>query len=155
MQISIAHCFCVWILIFMWHAGKSTHLQVVKVEKHCSHHSFHSAELNCSVPKLCLTLHDPTIACQLYPLLSQFAPFMFRWHYLTSSPSIIPFSFCFQSFPTSGSFLFSFGDHCIWSSSSGVELDPFFKLIENYLTWDWVSPYLSPSCFCYCTVWNH
>ena len=45
-----------------------------------------------------------------------------QWCYLTISSSVIPFSSCLQSFPTSGSFpvshFFASGDENIWASVS-------------------------------------
>ena len=64
----------------------------------------------CSVAKLCLTLWDPVDcsllgSCVLHYLLefAQICP-LCQWCSLIISSSVVPFSFCLQSFPASGSF---------------------------------------------------
>ena len=78
----------------------------------------------CSVSKLCLSLCDPLLGSTLgssvfHCLLTIWAwvcsnscP-LSQWCYLTIASSVIPFSFCLQSFPASGSFPLS------WFSASG------------------------------------
>ena len=61
-----------------------------------------------SVSQLCQTLCNPMDcsmpgSCVLYYLCSNSSPVSW-WYYLTISPSPTLFSFCFQSFPASGSF---------------------------------------------------
>ena len=64
----------------------------------------------CSFAKLCPTLWDPMDcsllgSCVLHYLLefAQICP-LCRWCSLIISSSVVPFSFCLQSFPASGSF---------------------------------------------------
>ena len=66
--------------------------------------------LLCSIAKSCLTLCDSR-ACSMpvFPVLhylgvsSHSCP-LSQWYHLTISSSVVPFSSCFQSFPTSGLF---------------------------------------------------
>ena len=67
----------------------------------------------CLVTKLCLTLCNPMdLSMPGFPVLhsllefSQSCPLTW-WCYLTTSSSVVLFSFCLQSFPASGSFLMS------------------------------------------------
>ena len=81
------------------------------------------------VARLCLTLHDPVnystpgFPCPLLSpgICSNSCP-LSQWCHPTISPSVIPFSFCLQSFPESGSFpmsqLFTSGGQCIGAPAS-------------------------------------
>ena len=86
----------------------------------------------CSVTNLCLTLCDPmdsacqaslsfTISQSLLKLMS-----LSWWCHPTISSSVVPFSFCLQSFPASGSFpmsrLFASRGQSIWASASASTL---------------------------------
>ena len=59
----------------------------------------------CSVTKSCLTLCNPMNCSRpgCCPSLSPWYP-LSQWGHPTISSSVIPFSFCLQSFPASGSF---------------------------------------------------
>ena len=93
----------------------------------------------CSVAKLCPSLCDPVDCSTQVPLSFTVSRSLFRlmsvlfihlwlfiqhsqWCYLTISSSTLPFSFCFQSFPASGSFpinqLFTSGGQSIGASAS-------------------------------------
>ena len=73
--------------------------------------------MHCSMPGSSILHHLPlcSISCPLS-----------RWCYLTISSSVIPFSFCLQSFPASGSFpmsrLFKSGGQSIGASASATVL---------------------------------
>ena len=84
------------------------------------------------VTKSCLTLFDPWIAAHQALLSFAFSQNLLksrplsRWCYLTISFSATPFSFCLQSFPTSGSlpvsWLFASGSQSIGTSTSASVL---------------------------------
>ena len=82
-----------------------------------------------SVTQLCLSLWDPMNCSHARPSCPSPAPRIYpnscplsRWCHLTISSSVIPFSFCLHSFPTSGSFqmsqLFASGSQNIRVSAS-------------------------------------
>ena len=88
-------------------------------------HQFSSVQVSCSVMSNSLRLHElqtrppcpsptPGVYSNSYPLI--------RWCHLTVSSSVVPFSSCLQSFPTSGSFqmsqLFTSGGQNIGVSAS-------------------------------------
>ena len=82
-----------------------------------------------------------------------------QWCYLTISSSVIPFSSCLQSFPTSGSFpvshFFASGEENIWAS---VSAHP--KNIQGWspLGWTGLSSLQSKGLsrvFSSTTVWKH
>ena len=86
----------------------------------------------CSVAKSCPTLCDPR-GCSMsgssvlhYLLELAQIHIHCRWCHLTISSSVVLFSFCLQSFPTSGSFsvsrLFASGDLSIGASASALVL---------------------------------
>ena len=89
--------------------------------------SSHHRSSCCSVTKSCLTLwhhglQHARLSCPLSPgVCSDSCPLSW-WCCLTISSSATPFSFCFQSFPASGSFLmsqlFASGGH--WSFNFSV-----------------------------------
>ena len=108
----------------------------------------------CSVTKLCPTLWTQGLqhARLLCPLLSSGVCSNSRqfswWCYLTISFSAIPFSFCLQSFPASGSFpmsqLFASGGQSIGASASASALSMnvrgWFPLGLDWLVWSPCSP---------------
>ena len=79
-----------------------------------------------SVAQSCLTLCDPmncsTPGLPVHHQLPEFTQTLSRWCHPTISSSVIPFSFCPQSFPASGSFqmsqLFASGGQSIGVSAS-------------------------------------
>ena len=81
----------------------------------------------CSVVQAYLTLYDP-MECSTpgFPVLHQFPELaqthVHQWCHPTISSSVVPFSFCLQSFPASGSFLmiqlFASGGQSIGVSAS-------------------------------------
>ena len=101
--------------------------------------NYHNIDIQlccCSVAKLCPALWD-TMDCSMpgssvfhyLPKFAQDAYPLSQWCYLIISSSIIPFSSCLQSFPTSGSFpvsqLFVSGGLSIGisASASGLQMN--------------------------------
>ena len=84
------------------------------------HHGLQHTRLPC--PSLC-----PGVGWNSCPLS--------WWCYLTNSPSVSPFSSCFQSFPASGSFpmsrLFASGGQNIGASASASVLPRAFHVIYS------------------------
>ena len=94
---------------------------------------FHSFYLvSCSLTKPYPTLYDlldcstPGSCPPLWPGVCSNSCPLSRWCYPTISPSAAPFSFCFQSFPASGSFpmnwLFTSGGQSVGASVSASVL---------------------------------
>ena len=88
--------------------------------------TFISAQFSCSVVSDSLWLHETQHARPPYPsptpgVYPNSCP-LSQWCHLTISSSVIPFSSCLQSFPTSGSFqmsqLFALGGQSIGVSAS-------------------------------------
>ena len=73
--------------------------------------------MNCSMPGFPVLL-SPRVCSNSYPLS--------QWCHPTISSSVVPFSFCLQSFPVSGSFsmsrIFASGDQSIRASASASVL---------------------------------
>ena len=87
----------------------------------------------CSVTKSCPTLYDPMDLQHTRPVCPPLSPrvcsnscSLSQWCYLTIASSVAPFSFCFQSFPASGSFpmsrLFTSAGQSIGASVSATVL---------------------------------
>ena len=92
----------------------------------------------CSVAKSCLTLYHP-MDCStlgspplLFPRVCSNSYPLSQWCYATISSSAAPFSFCLQSFPTSGFFptsqLFISGGQSVETSVLPVNIQSWFPL---------------------------
>ena len=115
----------------------------------------------CSVAQLCLTLCNSTDCSRTgFPILHYLLEFVQTHVHPTISSSVIPFSSCLQSFPTSGSFqmsqFFASGDQSIGASASAsvisMNIQGWFPLRLTGLI-SLLSKTLS-RVFCNTTVWK-
>ena len=98
----------------------------------------------CSVTKLCLTLrphelqHSRLPRPSLSPGVCSDSRPLSQWCHPAISSSVVPFSFCLQSFPTSGSFpmsrLLTSGGQSIGAPASASVLP---KTIQDWFLIDW------------------
>ena len=125
-------------------------------------HNPYKLLFSCSVMSYSLQLHGLQHARLLCPsssprVCSNSCP-LSRWFHPTILSSVVRFSFCFQSFPASGSFLknqlFTSGGQSIWASASVLWHSAFFMVQVSHLymttekTITLYGPLLAKWCLC-------
>ena len=125
----------------------------------------HFSSVSQSCPTLCDPMNHSTLGLPVLHQLLEFTPCpwvyscpLSRWCHPTISSSVFPFSFCLQSFPTSGSFrmsqLFASGGQNIGSFSFNISLSSEHPGLISFRM-DWLQrllKFMSIESVCYLTI---